>query len=326
MANCSKCGAEIKPGKKLCSNCGVAVDGSQAAEPTDAAGQISLEEKKARSVDVILAGLDAMIGMTDVKKRVREIARTIKMQKEREKKGGSKAGPLAIHMVFYGNPGTGKAAVTSKLGALFRTMELLPSNHIIETDRNGLVSCYIGQTASEVNAMCDKAMGGILFIDEAYELCRDAGDIYGKEAVTTLLKRMEDDRGKFVVIAAGNKNDMQSFIQANPGLKSRFTHELEFEDYNPDELFAIFMSMAKAKGNKLTSEAEILAKEAIADIYKKRSKDFANGRTIRNLLGDTILKMSVRAAKLPKAQRTVEALSTITAKDIPHEKQREKYK
>jgi SpoVK/Ycf46/Vps4 family AAA+-type ATPase len=277
-------------------------------------------KNKPKTVEEILAELDSMIGLSKVKDAVREIAQTIKMQKELEEKGGSKAEQLAIHLVFYGNPGTGKTTVARKLGALFQAMELLPSDNIVETDRSGLVAGYIGQTAPMVKEMCDKAMGGILFIDEAYTLSSGGGGDFGKEAIDTLLKRMEDDRGKFVVIAAGYKNEMQNFIQANPGLKSRFTHELELEDYTPDELFAIFKSMVKSKGSKLSNDAEINAKDAIDDIHRKKGKDFANGRTIRNLLDDTIRKMSARIAKLPEAQRTVEMLSTITAEDIPYEK------
>jgi SpoVK/Ycf46/Vps4 family AAA+-type ATPase len=278
-------------------------------------------KNKPKTVDEILAELDGMIGLAKVKDAVGEIAHTIKQQKKLEEKGGAKTELPAIHLVFYGNPGTGKTTVARKLGALFQAMGLLPSDRVIETDRSGLVAGYVGQTAPMVNAMCDKAMGGILFIDEAYTLSSGGGDYnFGKEAIEALLKRMEDDRGNFVVITAGYKNEMQNFIKTNPGLKSRFTHELELEDYNPDELFAIFMSMAKARGNKFTNEAELLAKEAITDIHKKKGKDFANGRTMRNLLDDTIRKMSARTAKLPEAQCTVDALSTITPEDIRYEK------
>ena len=280
-------------------------------------------KNKPKTVEEILAELDSMIGLAKVKSAVREVAQTIKLQKEREKKGGGKSETQAIHLCFYGNPGTGKTTVARKLGDLFQAMELLPGNHIVETDRSGLVAGYVGQTAPMVNEKCDKAMGGILFIDEAYTLS-SGGDSFGQEAIDSLLKRMEDDRGKFVVIAAGYKNEMQSFIQANPGLKSRFTHELELDDYSPGELFAIFSSMAQGRNYRLSDEAAVLAREAIADIHKKKSKDFANGRTIRNLLDDTIRKMSGRIAKLSEAQRDVETLSTITDADITYEVQKVK--
>jgi len=280
-------------------------------------------KNKPKTVEEILAELDSMIGLAKVKNAVREVAQTIKLQKEREAKGGGKSEIQAIHLCFYGNPGTGKTTVARKLGDLFQAMELLPSNRLVETDRSGLVAGYVGQTAPKVNEMCDKAMGGILFIDEAYTLS-SGNDSFGKEAIDALLKRMEDDRGKFVVIAAGYKNEMQSFIQANPGLKSRFTHELELDDYTSDELYAIFSSMSLSKDYKLSDNASVLAKEAIADIHKKKSRDFANGRTMRNLLDDTIRKMSGRIEKIPETQRDVETLSTITEADITYEVQKVK--
>jgi len=277
-------------------------------------------KNKPKTINEILAELDAMVGLTKVKNAVREIAQTIKMQKEREEKGGVAAKTQAIHLCFYGNPGTGKTTVARKLGTLFQTMGLLPTDNMLEVTRADLVAEHVGGTAPLVNKVCDKALGGILFVDEAYDLCRDTNDSFGNEAVTTLLKRMEDDRGKFLVIAAGYRKEMDDFLQTNSGFKSRFTHFLELDDYEPDELFAILASMAKSNDYRLTSEAEIFAKEAIADIHRKKGKDFANGRTMRNLLDDTIRKMSARTAKLSEAQRTVEALSTITAEDIPYEK------
>jgi len=277
-------------------------------------------KNKPKTIDEILAELDAMIGLAKVKTAVREVAQSIKTQKEREEKGGVAAKTQDIHWCFYGNPGTGKTTVARKLGALFKTMGLLPSDNVLEVTRADLIAEYTGQTAPLVNSVCDKAMGGILFIDEAYELCRDKSDSYGNEAVTTLLKRMEDDRGKYVVITAGYKKEMEDFINVNSGFMSRFTHILELDDYEPDELYSIFVSMAKSEGYKLSGEAEIAAKEAINDIHRNKGKNFANGRTMRNLLGDTTRKMSVRTAKLPEDQRTMEALSTITAEDIPYEK------
>jgi SpoVK/Ycf46/Vps4 family AAA+-type ATPase len=203
-------------------------------------------------------------------------------------------------------------------------MGILPTDNMVEVTRADMVAGYVGQTAPQVNTMCDKALGGILFVDEAYDICRDTNDSFGNEAVTQLLKRMEDDRGKFVVIAAGYRKEMDDFLQANTGFRSRFTHFLELEDYNPDELFAIFASMAKSNSYDLSSCGEKRAKEVITEIYRTRKNDFANGRTMRNLLDDTIRRMPERLATLTQQERTVEALSTITEADFPFEKKEER--
>jgi SpoVK/Ycf46/Vps4 family AAA+-type ATPase len=284
---------------------------------------IPLKNKK-RTVDEILADLDAMIGLADVKKAVREIAQTIKMQKEREDKGLKVQGQ-AIHIVFTGNPGTGKTTVTRRLGQLFHAMGLLRSEKIVETDRAGMVGQYTGSTAPLVNQVCDKAMDGVLFIDEAYTLSggkEGETDSFGQEAIDALLKRMEDDRGKFVVIAAGYKEEMTRFVQSNPGLKSRFTHFLHLEDYSPEELFAIFESMIKQNGYEIAADAEEMAKEAIGEMHRNRGKDFANGRAMRNLFDGTIRKMGTRMAALARDERTEKALTLITAADIPWERKK----
>jgi len=281
-------------------------------------------KNKPKTADEILAELDCMIGLAKVKTAVRQLIETISMQKEREEKGGAAAKIQAIHLCFYGNPGTGKTTVARKLGALFQTMGLLPTDNMLEVTRADMVAGFVGQTAPLVNTVCDKALSGILFIDEAYDLCRDSYDSFGNEAVTALLKRMEDDRGKFVVIAAGYRKEMDDFLQANSGFRSRFTHFLELDDYNPDELFAIFASMAKSNGYKLSTDGEKRAKEVITEIHRTRGKDFANGRSMRNLLDDTIRRMPERLASLTQAERTVEALSTITGLDFPFEKKEER--
>ena len=275
---------------------------------------------KPLTAEEVLAQLDELIGMDNVKKAVKELAQTIAMSKQREKQGLSSGKLPAIHIVFTGNPGTGKTTVARLLGKLFHAMKLLPSSKVIETDRSGLVGQYVGSTAPLVNQKCDEAMGGILFIDEAYTLARDGvnTDSFGKEAIDTLLKRMEDDRGKFVVIAAGYEKEMQNFISANPGLKSRFTHFLNLADYNTDELFELFKLYAKKDNYIISSQAGEVAYSAIEEIWKNRGKDFANGRTIRNLFDDTVRRMSSRVATLPIEQQTKEALTTFLQEDIPH--------
>jgi SpoVK/Ycf46/Vps4 family AAA+-type ATPase len=283
------------------------------------AGDIPYEKKKEQTVEEILAELDKMIGLNSVKKAVREIANTIMVANERAEQSGGEAQKQAVHFVFTGNPGTGKTTVARKMGALFKAMKLLPTDKLIETDRAGMVAGYVGQTSPQVNALCDRAMGGILFIDEAYTLKQNDSDTFGQEAIDTLLARMENDRGKYVVIVAGYKNEMDTFIKSNPGLPSRFTHTLHLEDYIPDELYAIFSSMVKAKGYVLTPEAQKAAKAAIEDIERNKGRDFANGRTMRKLFEDTERKQGSRLASVSKEERAA-VLNTIEAEDIPYEK------
>jgi SpoVK/Ycf46/Vps4 family AAA+-type ATPase len=286
---------------------------------TITAADIPYKKQKIPGVEEVLADLDGMIGLAEVKQTVRTLAQAIMIEKEKEEQG-LKGQAQAIHIVFTGSPGTGKTTVARKLGALFQTMGLLPSSKVIEADRAKLVASYVGQTAPQVNKVCDDAMGGILFIDEAYTLKGAEGsNDFGQEAIDTLLKRMEDDRGKFVVIAAGYEHNMEIFIQSNPGLKSRFTHFIHLADYKPDELFAIYVSMAKQNGYAITDDAQVLAKEAIEAIYRSRGQDFANGRTMRNLFDETKRRLASRIALLSKEERA-NVLTLITAEDIPRAK------
>ena len=276
---------------------------------------IPYEQKKNVSVDQIFAQLDELIGMNDVKKAVRELCQTIQMNQEREKQGIAGKMP-SIHIVFTGNPGTGKTTVARILGKLFNAIGLLPNDKLVETDRSGLVGQYVGQTAPLVNSVIDKAMGGVLFIDEAYTLAEGGGNDFGKEAIDALLKRMEDDRGKFVVIAAGYKNEMNGFIEANPGLKSRFTHFIHLEDYNTSELYQLFTLYAKKASYRISDDARILIQNGIQNIWENRGKDFANGRTIRNYFDSITRKMDSRLASIPSENRTSEVLTTIVAEDV----------
>jgi SpoVK/Ycf46/Vps4 family AAA+-type ATPase len=285
---------------------------------TVTADDIPFEKQEILSVEEILADLDAMIGLAEVKQAVRQLAQAIMIEKEKEEQGLTGQNQ-AIHIVFTGNPGTGKTTVARKLGALFQSMGLLPSSKVIEVDRSRLVASYVGQTAPQVNQVCNEAIGGILFIDEAYTLSGEgpAKDSFGQEAIDTLLKRMDDDRGKFVVIAAGYQRNMETFIRSNPGLKSRFTHFLHLVDYTPEELYAIYVSMAKQNGYTPVGDALTLVQKVIGEIYQNRSDDFANGRTIRNLFDETKRRLASRIAALPKEERTREVLTLITAADIP---------
>lgn len=272
-------------------------------------------KNKHRSKDEIFASLDALIGLTDAKAQIRELMHSVEAAKARVEKGLGGELPK-IHIQFIGNPGTGKTTVARMLGELFNAIGLLPSSKVIECDRSKLVAQYVGQTAPLVNEYCDKAMGGILFIDEAYALKQGEGDSFGQEAVDTLLKRMEDDRGKFVVIAAGYRDEMANFIASNSGFESRFTHKIELPDYNVEELTAIYKLYVKNKEYTLANDAELVLNSIIKKIYESRSKTFANARTIRNLFDETIRRQSKRVMELSESEQTKEAYMEIKAEDI----------
>lgn len=280
-------------------------------------------KNRRRTEEEILTDLDSLIGLTDLKKEIRKLMDTVKAQKKKADTGKLAKLP-EIHIQFIGNPGTGKTTVARMLGELFNSIGLLPSSKVVECDRSKLIAPYVGQTAPLVNEYCDKAMGGILFIDEAYSLKQGDGDNFGQEAVDALLKRMEDDRGKFVVIAAGYKDEMRKFLDSNTGFKSRFTHTIELPDYNVDELIQIYKLYAKKQEYILNSEAEKVLEKVIKQMYASRSKNFANAREVRNLFDSTIRKQSMRLMQLPESEQTTENLMEIKAEDIQLEEKENK--
>lgn len=293
-------------------------------KPDDIIGQVEVE----RSYDDIMSELDSFIGMPTVKEAVREIAKIISTANNQKERGIDTGMKLSMHTILTGNPGTGKTTIARKLGEIYAALGFLESGHVIEVDKSQLVSPYKNETAKITNQFCDQAMGGILFVDEAYTLYQGSelgggGDDHGKEAVETLMKRMEDDRDKFVVIAAGYKNEMDNFMKANPGIKSRIDRFLHIEDYNPDELFEIFESFLKKKKYKLAPETEDTARKAIAEIYESRDNNFGNGREMRKLFETTISRFSKRISGLPYDQQTAETLTTIMPEDLPYEAPKE---
>lgn len=269
-----------------------------------------------KSEKEIFNELDSLIGLKDVKKQIRQLWISVKMTLERRKKGIQAELPI-IHIVFTGNPGTGKTTVARILGQLFYSIGLLPSSNVIETSRKDLIGQYVGQTAPLVNEVCDKAIGGILFIDEAYSIINGNNDFFGQEAIDTLLKRMEDDRGKFIVIAAGYPKEMKKFLESNPGLDSRFNTTLRFLDYSPEELLQIFTQYSSRNGFAITKEAMVRVNVAVKKMYAAKTKDFANAREIRNFFDKTKRDFDSRIAALPEEQRIKNVLQTIEAIDIP---------
>ena len=269
----------------------------------------------ARPLDVVLNELEEFIGMRSVKDSIRRLAVQSMFMKQRAAMGAGSVQQLSMNFILTGNPGTGKTSIARKMGEILQAMDILPTSRVIEASRATLVGKYMGETPKIVNNMCDKAMGGILFIDEAYTLS-DGGDMYGKEAIDTLMKRMEDDRGKFVVIAAGYKDKMEEFLMMNAGLASRFTHKLHIDDYDPDELLAIYKHMAKKEQYQLSPESEVKALDKIYKMVLAKSNSWGNAREMRNLLDTTIQKLSQRVSMLPPDQVTKETYQIILPEDI----------
>lgn len=267
------------------------------------------------SLDALLAQLDCLIGLARVKKEVRTLANLIRIQKLREEQG-LKTPPMSHHLVFSGNPGTGKTTVARLLGKIYRSLGLLPKGHLVETDRAGMVAGYMGQTAIRVQEIVSKAQGGVLFIDEAYSLCSGKSEEdYGFEAIDTLLKLMEDHRDKFIVIVAGYTEKMEEFLASNPGLQSRFNKFIPFDDYSPQELYDIFVKFCGDGGYCYANECALAAAEHFKQMHRERGGNFANARTVRNYFERAIANHANRVALI--ACPSVDDLQTLQAPDLP---------
>ncbi|MBR3331594.1 MAG: AAA family ATPase [Mogibacterium sp.] len=259
--------------------------------------------------------LNELIGLKTVKHDVEELVGLAKVRKMREEKG-MKAVPMSLHLVFSGNPGTGKTTVARILGKLYKEIGILSTGQMIETDRSGLVAGYVGQTAIKTQKKIQEAMGGVLFIDEAYTL-NQKDENFGQEAIDTILKAMEDHRDEFVVIVAGYTQLMKEFIESNPGLKSRFNKFFEFPDYTVDELQQIFELQCKKYQYKLTDEADAAVREEIIRLEEAKGENFANAREVRNLFEKIITNQAARVSELEDVDE--ETLSTITIDDLTDE-------
>lgn len=267
-----------------------------------------------KSLPELMDDLNALVGLKKVKEDVKSLTNVVKIMKMRKERGLPQV-EMSLHMVFTGNPGTGKTTVARLLSGIYREIGVLSKGHLVEVDRSRLVAKYVGQTAPQVMEVINESLGGVLFIDEAYALVSRRGENdFGYEAVDTLLKAMEDHRDDLIVIVAGYPDKMEEFLTSNPGLQSRFNKYIHFSDYAPEELMSIFERMCEKNGYKATEEAHEKVKQMLALLHETRSDSFANARTVRNLFEKLLAIQADRLACLETV--TDEELSTFQAQDL----------
>jgi SpoVK/Ycf46/Vps4 family AAA+-type ATPase len=290
------------------------------------ADEQTVQQQKQRGRSMIAANLDEkeykaalreltdLIGLDQVKREIETLANLVRVQKMRQAYGLATP-PLSLHLVFTGNPGTGKTTVARLIGRIYKSLGVLTSGHVIEVDRGGLVAGYVGQTAIKTTEIIEKALDGVLFIDEAYALARaDSPNDFGQEAIDTLLKAMEDNRDRLVVIVAGYVNPMKSFIESNPGLRSRFNKYVEFPDYTPDDLARIFEKLVNENNYLLNSDAEAEMRRTLKREFTEAGGRSANARLVRNVFEVALQRQANRVAQMPSPTKA--DLQTIIAEDV----------
>jgi len=257
--------------------------------------------------------LRGMIGLDQVKHDIEELVKLVRFYKSL---GKDVRKIFSLHSVFSGNPGTGKTTVARILAQIYKALGILERGHLVECDRQSLVGGYVGQTAIKTSELINKAMGGVLFIDEAYSLSDGGSNDFGREAIETLLKRMEDRRGEFIVIAAGYTQNMEKFMESNPGLKSRFDRVFQFRDYNADDLYTIALNQLRDHNITPEPKAADHLMKYIDFMYKTRDKYFGNGRAVRKVIEEAIRNQHLRLSELAKAKYTKKAIETLIYDDV----------
>lgn len=297
--------------------CGIQPPSKKTLAQVAAVGNISHNNQhskpaSAEGLQELMDELNSLVGLDEIKRDVESLIGFVKMQKMRQQIGMQSV-PVSLHLVFSGNPGTGKTTVARILAGLYREIGILESGHLVEVDRSDLVAGYVGQTAIKTQEKIKEAMGGVLFIDEAYMLAKDSND-FGQEAIDTLLKAMEDNRDSFVVVVAGYKDLMEKFINSNPGLRSRFNKYFHFKDYSSDELIKIFEMMCKKYEYSYDEETRSCVVDMICKMVLNKNENFANARDIRNLFESIITRQAMRVSSMMSPDKS--DMMTLTVNDV----------
>lgn len=293
--------------------------------PVEAIKALKGESKdKAKSKETLVEGLNIceidptkelsnLVGLREIKELVQELEAFLLIQSKRKLEGLA-TDPVVLHMIFTGNPGTGKTTVARILGRILKHLNFLQKGHLVEVERADLVGEYIGQTAQKTREQINSALEGILFVDEAYSLARGGSKDFGKEAIDTLVKAMEDKKDQFVLILAGYTDQMDIFLQTNPGLKSRFPIKVDFDNYNVNELINIAKSMLKSRDYKLSNQAELTLRIVLEEHIKCSIHNFSNARLVRNIIEKSIRQQALRLTR--EKNITKEKLIIIEKEDI----------